>query len=125
MTSCRPQDSASGLARLSALVALLALNACGGGGGDSGDAPTPPPPAPSPPAAQVASGLSPVAAGCTGLAGGTSSGTSFANAEVEPFAAIHPTNPSLLLAAWQQDRWSNGGARAVVSAVSSDGGATW
>ena len=73
----------------------------------------------------MASGGSPVAAGCTGLAGGTPSGTNFPNAEVEPFAAIHPGNPNLLVAAWQQDSWSNGGARAVVSAVSSDGGATW
>jgi len=80
-----------------------------------------------PPAAGVASGVSPVAAACTGLAPGApaGSGINYANAEVEPFAAIHPANPNLLLAAWQQDRWSNGGARAVVSAVSSDGGATW
>lgn len=48
-----------------------------------------------------------------------------AGVDVEPFAAIHPGNPDLLPAAWQQDRWSNGGARKVVSAVSSDGGASW
>lgn len=124
MTASRSPHSAASLFRCGVLAALLALNACGGGGGD-----TPPPPAPNPPAARVASGVSPVAAGCTGLAGGTPSGTpsgtNFPNAEVEPFAAIHPSNPNLLVAAWQQDRWSSGGARAVVSAVSSDGGVTW
>ena len=75
----------------------------------------------------VASGVSPVAVGRTGLTPGATgvSGINFANAEVEPVAAIHPANPKLLLAAWQQDRWSNGGARALVSAVSSDGGANW
>ena len=49
----------------------------------------------------------------------------FAYAEVEPFAAIHLSNPNLLLAARQQVRWSNGGVRALVSAASSDGGLTW
>jgi hypothetical protein len=29
------------------------------------------------------------------------------------------------VAAWQQDRWSNGGARGLLTAVSHDGGATW
>jgi len=48
-----------------------------------------------------------------------------ANAEVEPWAAVDPGNPGRLLAAWQQDRWSNGGARALVVALSKDGGATW
>ena len=73
----------------------------------------------------MASGPSPVAGGCTGLATGNVIGTNFANAEVEPFVAVHPTIANFLLATWQQDRWSNGGARAVVSAVSSDGGVTW
>ena len=127
MTNCRLRCQAIRLANLGALAALLALNACGGGGGGAGssDPTPPPPPAPGPPATRVASGASPVAAGCTGLLSGTPSGVHFPHAEVEPFAAIHPGNPNLLVAAWQQDRWSNGGARAVVSAVSSDGGATW
>jgi hypothetical protein len=63
-----------------------------------------------------------VLAACTG---GSTTGTSFANAEVEPWAAAHPTRSARLLAAWQQDRWSNGGARAIVSALSDDGGLTW
>ncbi len=122
MIPCLLRSGKARWVRLGALAAVLALNACGGG---SGDAPPPAPPAPSPPTARVASGISPVAAGCTGLAAGTPSGINFANAEVEPYAAIHPTNPNLLVAAWQQDRWSNGGARALVSAVSSDSGVTW
>jgi hypothetical protein len=63
-----------------------------------------------------------VLAGCTG---GSASGTLYANAEVEPFAAAHPGNAHVMISAWQQDRWSNGGARALVTAVSSDAGKTW
>ncbi len=63
-----------------------------------------------------------MAGGCTG---GSASGTSFVNAEVEPWAALDPTNNQRILAAWQQDRWSNGGSRAITSAFSADGGATW
>ncbi len=99
---------------------LLALGACGGGGEDPGNAPAPPPAA-GPPLV-IASGPSPVAAACTG---GSASGTYYADAEVEPWVAVDPTDSRRLLAAWQQDRWSNGAARALVSAVSSDGGATW
>jgi BNR repeat-like domain len=69
----------------------------------------------------LVSGPSPIAAGCGVLA----TGTVFANAEVEPMIASAPSNPSLLVAAWQQDRASSGGARAVMSAVSSDGGRSW
>ncbi len=69
-----------------------------------------------------ASADSAVAAGCTG---GSASGTLYANAEVEPFAAVDPRDGKHLLGAWQQDRWSDGGARAVASAVSFDGGRTW
>ena len=49
----------------------------------------------------------------------------YANAEVEPTLARSPSDPQHLVAAWQQDRWSDGGARALVSAASLDGGATW
>ncbi len=110
------------LSPLPALVLTLLLAGCGGGGSDAGDPGGPGagglPALPS----RQASVATPVAAGCTG---GSISGTNYANAEVEPFAAAHPLNPNQLLAAWQQDRWSNGGARALVTAVSSDGGATW
>ena len=59
---------------------------------------------------------------CTGPAG---SGEIFLNAEVEPSLAVDPTDPKHLIGAWQQDRWSNGGANGIVSAVSFDGGHTW
>jgi hypothetical protein len=110
------------LAMLHAAIALLA-GCGGGGGGDAPAAPTPPPVASPPLPDNRVSGTSPVAADCAAGAGAGS--TAFVNAEVEPFLARHPAQASHLIAAWQQDRWSNGAARAVVSAVSFDGGATW
>lgn len=52
-------------------------------------------------------------------------GTVYANAEVEPSLSVNPLNPTNLVGAWQQDRWSNGGARGVLLGSSSDGGHTW
>ena len=49
----------------------------------------------------------------------------YTNAEVEPHGAVNPRNPSNLVATWQQDRWSDGGARALPVAWSMDGGRTW
>jgi hypothetical protein len=49
----------------------------------------------------------------------------YAGSEVEPSLSVSPVNPDHLVAAWQQDRWSNGAADAIVSAVSLDGGVTW
>jgi hypothetical protein len=109
-----------------ATVAALAggLSACGGGGGGaSAPAPAPPPAASPPLPDNRVSGASPVPASCT--AGQDGTGTAFVGAEVEPFLARHPAQGQHLLAAWQQDRWSNGAARAVVSAVSFDGGRSW
>ena len=98
-----------------------ALSGCGGGG----DAPTAPPPAaPAPPTLPTGrvSGDTPVTAGCTG---GDATGTLYTNAEVEPYLARSPLQADHLVAVWQQDRWSDGAARAMVSAVSFDGGRTW
>jgi hypothetical protein len=53
------------------------------------------------------------------------SGTNYRNAEVEPWVAADPLDSNYLIAGWQQDRWSNGGARSLMSAYSEDGGATW
>src|SRR5258708_11910169 len=68
----------------------------------------------------LVSGPSPFA-GCT--IGGP--GTNYENAEVEPWVALNPTNPSNLIGVWQQDRWSDGGAHGLVAGFSFDGGLTW
>ena len=49
----------------------------------------------------------------------------YPNTEIEPWVDANPTNLKNLIAGWQQDRWSNGGARGDVSAYSKDGGRTW
>jgi hypothetical protein len=64
---------------------------------------------------------SPVA-DCTAPAAG---GTVFNNTEVEPFVAANPHTAGNLIAVWQQDRWSNGGAHALMAAASFTGGLTW
>lgn len=47
-------------------------------------------------------------------------------AEVEPHLAVNPADPDHLVATWQQDRHSTGGAaRSNLVASSRDGGATW
>jgi hypothetical protein len=69
----------------------------------------------------VVSGPSPFA-GCS-IAG--QPGTNFLNSEVEPWVEVNPTDPSNVIGVWQQDRWSNGGARGLVTAVTHDGGASW
>jgi hypothetical protein len=52
-------------------------------------------------------------------------GTNYLHSEVEPSIATDPNNPKHLVGVWQQDRWSNSGARGIVSGVSYDGGNTW
>jgi len=49
----------------------------------------------------------------------------FANSEIEPFIDVNPAAPDHLITVWQQDRWSDGGARGLISAYSDDGGASW
>ena len=78
-------------------------------------------PATPPPQYRV-SQASPFSGTCDGVA---ATGTLFVNAEVEPFVAINPLDADNLVGAWQQDRWSNGGSRGIVSAASQDGGVTW
>jgi hypothetical protein len=72
----------------------------------------------SPPAA--ISGLGPFSS-CT--FGATRGGVVYTSSEVEPWLALDPVSGNLV-AVWQQDRWSDGAARALGTAVSSDGGAT-
>jgi len=112
--------------RIAIWGALPVLIACGGGGGSSPPpVPPAPPPPPPPPATDTeyrASGPSLFAPNCDGVA---ASGTVFVNAEVEPYLAVNPLDSNNLLGMWQQDRWSNGSARGLVSATSLDGGQTW
>ncbi len=112
---------------LSSLLFSVLPAACGGGsgGGGSGSGSNPPPSAPpmfSSPTAVRVSQATPFSNGCLPVQGGT---TLYANAEVEPHLAIDASNPNHLVAAWQQDRLSDGGARGLVTAVSVDGGASW
>jgi len=64
-------------------------------------------------------------AGCTadGIAG--QSGTVFLHSEVEPWIDVNPANGDNIVGIWQQDRWSNGGARGLVAGLSLDGGGSW
>ena len=48
-------------------------------------------------------------------------GTNYPNSEVEPWVAVNPTNPNTIVAVFQQDRWSNGGAHGLVAKTSHDG----
>jgi hypothetical protein len=67
-------------------------------------------------------GLSPFAPGCDGV---PATGVAYVSAEVEPHVAVDPRDASHLIGAWQQDRWSDGGARGLRSGVSFDGGLSW
>jgi hypothetical protein len=53
------------------------------------------------------------------------SGTVFPDSEVEPWIDVNPRNTSNIVGMWQQDRWSNGGARGHVVGVSMNGGTSW
>jgi BNR repeat-like domain len=67
-------------------------------------------------------GETPFVAGCNGA---PQPGAVAYGQEVEPFVAADPTRPGHLVGVWQQDRWNNGGANGLGTAVSDDGGATW
>lgn len=117
IAACRQRDAApppapAGAAAQAPAVALAGRRITGG----------PQPAVPAEPLAYVASGTSPLAGDCTAGAG---AGVAFTGAEVEPRLSIHPTRPGVMVAAWQQDRWSDGGARALVAATSLDGGRNW
>lgn len=70
------------------------------------------------------SGVSPFA-GCTADNVAGQSGVNYLHSEVEPWLDVNPVTVANLFASWQQDRWSNGGARGLVGAASFDGGTTW
>jgi hypothetical protein len=69
---------------------------------------------------RAASGASPFAPSCSDNPAAASIG-----AEVEPHVAINPTNPANVIGVWQQDRYTNGAARGLMTGVSFDGGNTW
>jgi hypothetical protein len=64
-------------------------------------------------------------AGCTADQAGSQPGTLYPQTEIEPRADANPANRRNLIVGWQQDRWSNGGARGLPAGLSFDGGATW
>ncbi len=70
----------------------------------------------------LVSGPSPFAS-CT--IGGVQGSVKNVNAEVEPYIAVNPAAMQNLIGAWQQDRWSDGGAHGLVAGFSFNGGATW
>ena len=63
--------------------------------------------------------------GCTADNVAGQPGTNYPEAEVEPWIEVNPANSSNLIAGWQQDRWSNGGSRSLMSGYSTNGGASW
>jgi hypothetical protein len=80
--------------------------------------------------AALGAGLAPVRvshgdpfAGCR--LGGNQVGANYRSAEVEPWIADNPANVDNLIGTWQQDRWSDGGAKGQVASWSFDGGRTW
>jgi hypothetical protein len=64
-------------------------------------------------------------AGCTADNVGGQTGTVYPDSEVEPWIDVNPTNTANLVGIFQQDRWSNGGARGNVATVSMNGGTSW
>jgi hypothetical protein len=71
----------------------------------------------------LVSGPSPFASCTVGSAGPSS--VVYTNTEVEPQVAVNPTSPSNIVGVFQQDRWNDGGARGLLAARSTNGGASW
>lgn len=55
----------------------------------------------------------------------TAGGTNYRNSETETHLSINPANTDNLIAAYHQDRWSNGAANEIGISYTFDGGATW
>jgi len=64
-------------------------------------------------------------AACTADTGIFQSGVLVPDSEVETWLSVDPANPHHYVAVWQQDRWSTGGSRGIVGAVSFDDGVNW
>jgi len=71
------------------------------------------------------SGASPIPAACIGDTNASSTSVNNYGTEVEPYVVVDPSNPNVLVGAWQQDRWNDGGSRGIVTATSTTGGASW
>src|SRR5690242_13817443 len=52
---------------------------------------------------------------------GDGPGANSPSAEVEPYVAVSPRDPRRAIGIFQQDRWSNGGARGLTASYTSDG----
>jgi len=70
------------------------------------------------------SGASPFPPACNGASQPQTS-VEYRNTEVEPWIDANPTNPNNLVAMWQQDRYSDGGANGLGVGVSQNGGQSW
>ena len=70
-----------------------------------------------------ASGASPFG-GCT-TPPGPGPGVVFPESEVEPWVDVNPQDQDNVAGFYQQDRWSNGGAKSNVASVSTNGGDSW
>ncbi len=69
------------------------------------------------------SGPSPFVADCNGP--GFPITAAYVNAEVEPYVAINPRDPSNVIAVYQQDRYPNDRANGVLASASFDAGRSW
>ncbi|MCW2948414.1 MAG: BNR/Asp-box repeat protein [Actinoallomurus sp.] len=58
-------------------------------------------------------------ANCT--IGASQNGVGYPSAEVEPWVSVDPHNPRRAIGVFQQDRWSDGGAKGLVATYTSDG----
>jgi hypothetical protein len=75
----------------------------------------------------AASGSSPLASPPCSATPGTGSTLQptpelFPSSEVEPWVDVSPVDRDVVAGLYQQDRWSNGGARDNVASISFDGG---
>jgi hypothetical protein len=103
-------------------VPLALLAACGGGGGGGGGGTVPTPPVYSSVTLVQVSKASTFTPGCDGVA---PTGTLYTDTAAEPSVVVNPANPMNVIAAWQQNRWSDGGSQGLNLAASFDGGMTW
>jgi hypothetical protein len=63
-------------------------------------------------------------AACVGV-GTSPDGVNHPNTELEPWVAANPARPGNVVGTFQQDRWSDGGAKGLVASWSFDGGRSW